>query len=112
MAYDEGLEARVEELLEDHEGFEKKKMFGGICWLYRGNMCAGIWKDSLIVRCGPEYQRELMGRSHVKPFDITGKAMADWILVTPEGFDGDDELKRWIDYGIRFSSTLPPKSKK
>jgi hypothetical protein len=112
MAYDEGLEARIEELLEDHVGFEKKKMFGGICYLNSGNMCFGIWKDSLIVRCGPQYHQELLGRSHVKPFDITGKAMAGWILIAPEGFEEDEELKNWIDYGIRFSSTLPPKGRK
>jgi hypothetical protein len=27
-------------------------MFGGMAWMLRGNMCVGIWHDSLVVRCG------------------------------------------------------------
>jgi hypothetical protein len=109
MAYDEGLEARIDELLMDHDGYQKKKMFGGICWLHAGNMCFGIWKDSLIIRCGSDRHIELLRRDHVKPFDITGKAMAGWILVAHEGFEEDDELREWIDYGIQFATALPPK---
>jgi hypothetical protein len=112
MAYDEGLEARIDELLEDPDEYQKKKMFGGICYLHSGNMCCGIWKDNLIVRCGTERHSELVNRDHVRPFDITGKAMAGWVMVAPEGLEEDDELEELIGYGIQFATALPPKGKK
>ena len=42
MAYDEGLAQRVREILEDRLGYEEKKMFGGIGYLFFGNMAFGV----------------------------------------------------------------------
>jgi hypothetical protein len=109
MAYDAGLEARIDEVVDGWEGYEKKKMFGGICYLRSGNMAFGIWKDNLIVRCGPERHAECLNQRHTKPFDITGKPMSGWIMVAPEGFAEDEDLDRWIDAGARFAESLPRK---
>ena len=32
-------------------------MFGGVGFLLNGNMLVGVWKDSLIVRLGPDKLR-------------------------------------------------------
>jgi hypothetical protein len=40
MAYDEGLDAHVEEIATAW-GASRKKMFGGTCCLAHGNMMAG-----------------------------------------------------------------------
>jgi hypothetical protein len=109
MAYDEGLEARIDEIIEEWDGYDKKKMFGGICYLRSGNMAFGIWKDFLIVRCGPGRHAECMSREHVKPFDITGKTMAGWVMVSPEGVEEDKELAEWVGVGAEFAATLPQK---
>ena len=47
MAYDEGLEARIDDITRRWSMPEltKKKMFGGIGYLLSGNMAFGIWKD-------------------------------------------------------------------
>jgi hypothetical protein len=111
MAYDAGLEARIDEMIEESRAYEKKKMFGGICYLLSGNMSFGIWKDSLIVRCGTERHGECISRAHAKKFDITGKPMAGWVMVGPEGIEGDDELREWIGIGASFAGTLPKKTK-
>jgi TfoX N-terminal domain len=60
-------------------------MFGGVGFLVNGNMLVGVWKDSLIARLGPEQGDEALLEPNVKEFDITGKAMKNWILVEPEG---------------------------
>jgi len=54
MAYSETLAERIRKRLPRRRNVEEKKMFGGIGFLLKGNMCVGIWKDSLIVRVGPE----------------------------------------------------------
>ena len=46
---------------------------------------------------------------HVKPFDITGKAMKGWAMVTPEGIEDDDQLKAWIGRAVKFVGKMPGK---
>ena len=85
MAYSEGLAKRIRDALARRTGIEEKKMFGGVGFLLHGNMLVGVWKDSLIVRLGPEEGDEALKEPHVKEFDITGRPMRNWVLVGPEG---------------------------
>lgn len=109
MAYDEGLALRIEEIVEDQSGFEAKKMFGGVGFLIHGNMACGVHKDMLIVRVGPEGHEAAINHPHNLPFDITGRAMKGWVMVTPEGFEDDADLKNWVSKGVEFALTLPEK---
>jgi TfoX/Sxy family transcriptional regulator of competence genes len=109
MAYDEGLEARIDEITDGWENYEKKKMFGGICYLRSGNMAFGIWKDYLIVRCGRDRHTECLRQEHTKAFDVTGKPMSGWVMVAPEGVEEDSELMKWIGTGDEYSASLPSK---
>ncbi len=54
MAFNESLAARIRDALARKKNIEAKKMFGGIGFLLNGNMLVGVWKDSLIVRLGPD----------------------------------------------------------
>lgn len=109
MAYDSALAQRLANLLENKPGFEQKKMFGGIGWLLNGNMCVGVYKDWLITRVGEQTAAELFKEPHVKPMDITGKPMKGWTMVAPEGIAQDSELKRHVNWALRFVSELPQK---
>src|SRR5437899_12030596 len=102
MAFDENLAARIRSALARKKNIEEKKMFGGICFLLKGNMLVGVWKDSLIVRIGPDEGEVALLEPHVKAFDITGKPMKNWILVEPEGVEDDDQLKAWIQRALKF----------
>lgn len=82
-------------------------MFGGIVFMLNGNMLVGVWKDSLIVRLGDEQAEAALREPHVKPFDITGKSMKRWAMVTLEGVQGDDQLQGWIQRAVRFVGKLP-----
>jgi len=54
MAFDETLATRIRDAISRKKNVEEKKMFGGIGFLLNGNMLVGVWKDSLIVRLGPD----------------------------------------------------------
>ena len=90
MAFYEPLAERIRQALARKKGVEEKKMFGGVGFLLNGNMLVGVWKDSLIVRLGPDEGEEALKEPHVKEFDITGRPMKGWVLVQPEGVAGDD----------------------
>jgi hypothetical protein len=109
MAFNEALAERIRQRLARRKNVEEKKMFGGVGFLLNGNMLLGVWKDSLIVRLGPEQGDEALMEPHVKDFDITGRAMKGWVLVEPEGIEGDDLLGGWILRAVTFVGKLPKK---
>ena len=110
MAYDTKLEERIQEKLKGTRGLVEKKMFGGVGFMIRGNMACGVMKDDLIVRFDPDQHNQIIKRAHVKPFMATrGKPMAGWILIEPEGCKTDKALGSWIEMGVEFAKTLPPK---
>lgn len=109
MAYDEGLAQRVREIIEDLPGFNEKKMFGGICWLIHGNMAGGIINDEIIIRVGPENHESALAQPHTRVFDITGRVMKGWVMVSPQGHEDEQDLADWIKKGVDFALSLPPK---
>jgi len=111
MAFSEALADRIRQRLARRKGVEEKKMFGGVGFLLHGNMLVGVWKDSLIVRLGPDKGEAAQREPHVKEFDITGRAMKGWVLVGPEGIEDDEQLTAWIGRATRFVRALPAKGK-
>ena len=90
-------------------GIVEKKMFGGVGFLLQGNMCVGIWKDSLIVRLDPDEIASALDEPHVVELDITGRPMKGWVMVEPDGIESDEQLSAWIARAIEFVRALPPK---
>src|SRR5262245_37929803 len=109
MAFDEALAKRIRQQLARRRNVEEKKMFGGVGFLLNGNLLVGVWKDSLVVRLGPEEGDEALKEPHVKEFDITGRPMKGWVLVKPEGVEGDAQLGDWVLRAMEFVGTLPAK---
>ena len=61
------------------------------------------------ARLGPDNHEDALLEPHVREFDITGRAMKGWVLVEPEGVEGDDQLAGWIQRAVKFVGTLPAK---
>src|SRR6516164_1331259 len=109
MAFDESLAERIRQGLGRKKGITEKKMFGGIGFLLNGNMCVGVWKESLIVRLDPDDYDDALKEPFVKEFDITGRPMKGWVLVGAEGIESDEQLKDWIGLAVKFVGKLPGK---
>jgi TfoX/Sxy family transcriptional regulator of competence genes len=109
MAFSESLARRVRDVLASKRGIEDKKMFGGVGFLLHGNMLVGVWKDSLVVRVGPDEYEDALQQPFVGELDITGRAMTGWVLVAPEGLDDDSQVRDWIGRAEKFVSMLPAK---
>jgi TfoX/Sxy family transcriptional regulator of competence genes len=109
VAYNKKLEQRIDETISAWPDMEKKKMFGGVCYLTRGNICFGIWQDELIVRTDPTTAQDCLQLDYVRHFDVTGRPMKGWIMVSVDAWRSASELKKWLDMGLSFSLTLPAK---
>ncbi len=109
MAYNEELAGRVRQALIARDGYNEKKMFGGICFLLHGNMACGIVRDLLIVRVGPERYAEALDRPHAAVFDMTGRPMRGWVQIGPAGWEPSGALEEWLQLGVDYALTFAPK---
>lgn len=109
MAYSEDLAQRIRDEIGDHPALVEKQMFGGIAFMVHGNMSVGVSGDDLMVRVGKENHEEAMAQPHVRIFDLSSRPMTGWVLVGPDGIASDGDLARWIDVGVGYAESLPPK---
>src|SRR5262245_10969704 len=109
MAFDEKLAARIRTHLGKRTGLVEKKMFGGIAFLLKGNMCCGVHRDSLIARLDPAETDRALAEPHTRVFDLTGRPMKGWILVEPAGLGTDTQLGSWVDRARKYAGSLPAK---
>lgn len=92
MSFDESLADRVRRVLGRRRGMAEKKMFGGLAFLLRGNMCCGVLRRDLIVRVAPDDTDDVLAKPHTRAFDFTGRPMRGWVVVEPAGCATDDAL--------------------
>ncbi len=109
MPYDEALAERVREFLADNPEIVEKKRFGGIAFMLSGNMAVGVSRDELMVRVGEDGHTEALSQDGVRVFDLSGREMKGWILVGSEAIAENADLTEWIEAGLDFASSLPPK---
>lgn len=112
MAYDEKLAARVRLLLSRKHGLSERKMFGGICFMLRGNMCCGVLDNHLIVRVEAQDYDAAMNRPYTRVMDITGRPMRGFVVVLPKGYAAGKTLSEWVVVGARCARSLPTKAVK
>jgi len=107
VAYDEELAGRIRDLISKEPRLTEKKMFGGLAFLVGGNMAvAASGQGGLLVRVDPAQSDALVAASSARPMEMRGREMAGWLRVDPAD---DDELAAWVDRGVSFARSLPPK---
>jgi TfoX/Sxy family transcriptional regulator of competence genes len=109
MPYDEGVAQRVREALADERGLTERRMFGGIAFMLRGNMCCGVVGEELMLRVGPDAYDEALAERHARPMDFTGRPMRGLVYVAGPGFESDADLAGWVGRAAHFARSLPPK---
>ena len=109
MAYNGQLADRVRNVLVRYEGLIEQKMFGGLCFMLRGNMCCGIVKDDMMVRVGPDQYERLLAEPYARPMDFTGRSLKGLVYVGPGGYENDEALGKWVERGVLFALSLQAK---
>jgi TfoX/Sxy family transcriptional regulator of competence genes len=109
MAQNEELAERIRARLKLQRGVAEKKMFGGVGFLVNGNMACGVNKQDLTIRLSEDDFEKALKQSHVRVFDMTGRPMKGWVMISSEGYKSDKALLSWIEKGIAFAQTLPHK---
>jgi TfoX/Sxy family transcriptional regulator of competence genes len=110
MAYDEELADRIREQLTGEDGVGEKKMFGGLAFLVNGHMCvAASGQGGLLARVDPAGDDDALAQPHAEAMVMRGRPMDGWIRVAPEGVASESDLRSWVERGLAYVRTLPPK---
>jgi len=109
MAFDEAVAGRIRKALTGSPDVVEKRMFGGIAFMVRGNMCCGVIGDRLMLRVGPKGYETTLSLPHARAMDFTGRPMKGMVYVEPAGFASAGDLKAWIARAMAFALSLPAK---
>lgn len=109
MAYDEALAARVRRALMPARSITERKMMGALCFMTGGHMFCGVTGSSLMVRIGSHAYMEAIGEHGVRPMEIAGRTMKAFVLIDPDRLASDAAVVEWVNRGLNFAATLPPK---
>ncbi len=110
MAYDEHLAERVRATLKRRRGLSEKKMFGGLAFMVNGHMACGVIGEDLMVRVGPEAYEAALKKAGARPMDFTGRPMKGMVYVGPRGHRRASSLEAWVQQGLSYARSLPPKT--
>src|ERR1700722_14043102 len=95
MPFDATLLQRLRGAVSQVQGIAEQPMFGGICFMTRGNMLCGVQRERLMFRVGKDQDEEALRRPGARPMELTGRRMAGFIFV-----DGDEcdeaAIGQWV----------------
>jgi TfoX/Sxy family transcriptional regulator of competence genes len=112
MPYDEDLANRIRELVSGEAGLSEKKMFGGLAFLINGHMSVSAsGKGGLLLHVDPDETDALLAKPHAQPFEMRGRTMDGWVRVEADGVKTKRQLERWVERGVSYARSLPPKGK-
>jgi hypothetical protein len=110
MAYDEFLVERLRDLLADESRVAEKRMFGGLAFMVRGNLCvAASHTGGLLARVDPDDSDAYLAAPHISLMEMRGRPMHGWLMVAPEALKTKPQLAAWVKRSVAFVKTLPPK---
>jgi TfoX/Sxy family transcriptional regulator of competence genes len=85
------------------------RMFGGIGFMFDGNMVAAVSSRGLLLRVGRDRHAAALARPGTRPMEMRGRPMQGYVRVDPRALTRAS-LKGWLAEAAAFVSTLPPKT--
>ena len=108
----ESLVATFEQALPRDERAERRKMFGFPCCFAGGNMFAGLWQDSMVLRLPDSDRDALLARPGIEHFEPMGRRMREYVRLTPAVLADAAQLRAWIGASFAYALSLPAKAPK
>jgi TfoX/Sxy family transcriptional regulator of competence genes len=110
VAYDEELAERIRQRLGGDPAVTEQKMFGGLAFLIGGHMAAAAsGQGGLLVRVDPGESDKLVATTGARPMEMRGREMRGWLRVDSEDVRSAPALAKWVDRGVAYARSFPPK---
>ena len=92
---------------------ERRKMFGYPCAFVRGQMLCGVFAHRIMLRLSEADRAEYLQLPGARAFEaMPGRPMREYVELTPQIMDSPAEFSRWLQRGLAYVETLPPKQPK
>ena len=114
MAHDVELADRLRETLAGESEVSEKRMFGGLAFLIGGRLAiaaSGTAGGGLLLRADPDSIEALLADPRLTRFVMRGREMSGWLHVDVDGTVTEDDLRRWVEYGVGYVRTLTKKER-
>ena len=100
-------------VLPDDARIERRQMFGFPAAFVNGNLFAGLFEDSFMVRLAEADRDELRAAHQAAPFEpMPGRPMREYMLIPGPVLADQPALRRWIDRSLAYAAALPAKKTK
>ncbi|MEZ5410955.1 MAG: TfoX/Sxy family protein [Acidimicrobiales bacterium] len=110
MAFEDELAGRIRGMVAGEQGLTERRMFGGLAFLVGGHMAIAASGDGgVLVRVDPSTGNQLVNATSAVPAVMRGRPLAGWLRVASSDLAADAELARWVDLGVSYARSLPPK---
>jgi TfoX N-terminal domain len=70
---------------------------------------AASGQGGLLVRVPPDETDRLVAREHVQPMVMAGREARGWVRVSTDGVKTKRQLQSWVNRGVGYAKSLPPK---
>ncbi|WP_298480533.1 TfoX/Sxy family protein [uncultured Maribacter sp.] len=110
MSYPEELECRIDWAItifpkNIKDNFSKKRMFGGLAYLFKGKMTIGVIKNDLMVRILSKDIDIHLKKDFVRPMDFTKRPMKEFVYVAQDGCKTEEQLQNWLELGLEHAQS-------
>lgn len=113
MAYNEQLADRIRATIAvTHQQVDEIKMFGGLCFMVNGKMCAGVQKERLLVRLDPSIFEAVIEMEGCMPMEFSGKISKGFVLVDGTEVTTKKKLEYWLKLALDYNPTAKSSKKK
>ena len=108
MAWDETVAERLREGLLAVEGVEEKRMFGGLCFLVRGNMaCVASGRGGAFFRVGKDREAEALALPGAARMVMAGREKPGFIHFDGGSLEESLSCRHWWSSKAHWYDTRP-----
>ncbi len=98
--------------LEFDAPVDYRPMFGCPAYFTGGNLFAGVWQQTMMLRLSEEERAEVAAAGG-RPFEpMPGRAMKEYVALPPDMMADRDVASLWVRKAAAYAASLPPKEKK
>jgi TfoX/Sxy family transcriptional regulator of competence genes len=98
--------------LEFDQPVDYRPMFGCPAYFTGGNMFAGVWQETMMLRLSEE-DRAKVAAAGGRPFEpMPGRVMREYVALPPDMVADRDAAAAWVGKAAAYAASLPPKAKK
>jgi TfoX/Sxy family transcriptional regulator of competence genes len=101
------------EMLQAFPLIQIRQMFGYPCAFIQGQMVAGLFQDSFILRLSMEDRAQFLQLDGARPFEpMPGRPMKEYVVLPERLLAQKEALHCWLEKAFVYAGSLPAKEPK